>query len=134
MLPRHACCVLSRLCCNGHSLGISSYLSRIGKIENLSCSACGHPSHNISHFILHCPATDSLRRSLFGDCLSTTSGPGPGEPGFWGCMVFHHAPFPRQGTDNQQQQNNGQLQEHEIKTKPVFLNLIALGLHGMENR
>ena len=70
VLPRHARCVLSRLRCNGHSLLISSYLSRIGRIENLSCSACGHSSQDISHLILHCPATDSLRRSLFGDSLS----------------------------------------------------------------
>ena len=53
-----------------HSLLLGSYLSRIGRIENSSCSACGHPSQNISHLILHCPATDSLRRSLFGDSLS----------------------------------------------------------------
>ena len=70
MLPRHARCVLSRLRCNGHSLLLGSYLSRIGRIENPSCSACGHPSQDISHLILHCPATDSLRRSLFGDSLS----------------------------------------------------------------
>ena len=70
VLPRHARCVLSRLRCNGHSLLLGSYLSRIGRIENSSCSACGHPSQDISHFILHCPATDSLRRSLFGDFLS----------------------------------------------------------------
>ena len=70
VLPRHARCVLSRLRCNGHSLLLSSYLSRIGRIENSSCSACGHPSQDISHLILHCPATDSLRRSLFGDSLS----------------------------------------------------------------
>ena len=70
VLPRHARCVLSRLSCNGHSLILGSYLSRIGRIENLSCSACGHSSQDISHLILHCPATDSLRRSLFGDCLS----------------------------------------------------------------
>ena len=38
---RHARCVLSRLRCNGHSLLLSSYLSRIGRIENSSCSACG---------------------------------------------------------------------------------------------
>ena len=44
VLPRHARCVLSRLCCNGHSLLLSSYLSRIGRNENLSCSVCGHPS------------------------------------------------------------------------------------------
>ena len=70
VLPHHACCVLSRLRCNGHSLLLGSCLSRIGRIENPSCSACGHPSQDISHLILHCPATDSLRHSLFGDSLS----------------------------------------------------------------
>ena len=70
VLPRHARCVLSRLRCNGHSLLLGSYLTRIGRTENPSCSACGHPSQDISHLILHCPATDSLRRSLFGDSLS----------------------------------------------------------------
>ena len=30
VLPRHARCVLSRLHCNGHSLRLGSYLSRIG--------------------------------------------------------------------------------------------------------
>ena len=70
VLPRHARCVLSRLRCNEHSLLLGSYLSRIGRIENLSCSACGHSSQDTSHLILHCPATDSLRRSLFGDSLS----------------------------------------------------------------
>ena len=70
VLSRHARCVLSRLRCNGHSLLLGSHLSRIGRIENPSCSACGHPSQDTSHLILHCPATDSLRRSLFGDSLS----------------------------------------------------------------
>ena len=70
VLPRHARCVLSRLRYNGYSLLLDSYLSRIGRIENPSCSACGHSSQDTSHLILHCPATDSLRRSLFGDCLS----------------------------------------------------------------
>ena len=70
VLLRHARCVLSRLRCNGHSLLLGSYLSRIGRIENRSCSACGHSPQDISHLILHCPATDSLRRSLFGDSLS----------------------------------------------------------------
>ena len=66
----HARCVLSRLRCNGHSLLLSSYLSRIGRIENPSCSACGHPSQVTSHLILHCPATDCLRRSPFSNFLS----------------------------------------------------------------
>ena len=64
VLPRHAHCVLSRFRCNGHSLLLGSYFSRIGRIENPSCSACGHSSQDISHSAL------SLRRSLFGDSLS----------------------------------------------------------------
>ena len=70
VLPRHVRCDFSCLRCNGHSLLLSSYLCRIGRIENPSCSACGHSSQDTSHLILHCPATDSLRRSLFGDSLS----------------------------------------------------------------
>ena len=70
MSPRHARCVLPRVRCNGHSLLLGSYLSRIGRTENPSCSACGHSSQDTSHLILHCPATDSLRRSLFDDSLS----------------------------------------------------------------
>ena len=70
VLPRRARCVLSRLRCNEHSLLLGSYLSRIGRIENPSCSASGHSSEDTSRLILHCPATDSLRRSLFGDSLS----------------------------------------------------------------
>ena len=70
VLPRHARCVLSRLCCKGQSLLLSSYLFMIGRIEKPYCSACGYPSQDTSHLILHCPATDSLRRSLFGDSLS----------------------------------------------------------------
>ena len=66
----YARCVLSRLRCIGLSLLLSCYLSRIGRIENPCCSTCGHSSQDISHLILHCPATDSLRRSLFGDSLS----------------------------------------------------------------
>ena len=67
---RQAYCVFSRLLCNGHSLLLSSYLSRIGRIENSSCSARGYSPQETSHFILHYPATDYLRRSLIGDSLS----------------------------------------------------------------
>ena len=69
MLSRHPRCILSRLCCNQHSMLLNSYLSRICTIQNPSCSACGHPIQNTSHLILHCPATDSLSRLLFGDCV-----------------------------------------------------------------
>ena len=70
VLPRHACCILSRLRCKGYSFLFNSYLYSIGKIENPWCSAGGHPPQCTSHLILHCPATDSLRSSLFGDSFS----------------------------------------------------------------
>ena len=73
VLPRHALCVLSRLRCNGHSLLLSSYLSRIGTIENPSCSACGHSSQDTSYLILHYPATDSAPLVLWQ--LSVSVGP-----------------------------------------------------------
>ena len=106
VLPRHARCVLSRFRCNGHSLLLGSYLSRIGRIENSSCSACGHSSQDISHLILHCPATDSLRRSLFGDPLSLYdlwSRPW-GVARLLGLHGLPPCPIPRKGSGNQQQQ------------------------------
>ena len=69
MLPRHSRTAFSRHRYNGHSLPLSSYLTRIGRIENPSCSACGHPSQGIFHLIIHCPAKNSLRRLPFGDSL-----------------------------------------------------------------
>ena len=99
MLPRHARCVFSRLCCNGHSLLLSSYRSWIGRIENPSCSSCGHLSQDTFYLILHC-SLPTLRaaRSLATLYLFTTSGPNLGElPGFKGFMVFGHAPIPRKG-------------------------------------
>ena len=103
VLPRHACCVLSRLCCNGHSLLLSSYLSRIGRIENPSWSVAVIRSRTLLISFCTVPATDSLRRLLFGDSLSPDSCPGRGEfPGFWGSMVFCHAFIPRKesGSNN----------------------------------
>ena len=71
VLSRHARCVLSDLCCNEYRLHFNFYLSRIGRIENPLCSACGHPIQDTSHRIRHCPAIyRSLCRSLFGDSLS----------------------------------------------------------------
>ena len=69
VLPCHACCVLFPLRFNGHSLLLNSYLSRIGRIENPSCSTCRHSSQDTTHLILHCPAMDSLATL----CPSTTS-------------------------------------------------------------
>ena len=70
VLPRHVRGVLYRLRCNGHCLHLSSYLSRIGRIESPSCSASGYSSQDASRLILHCLATVSLRSSLFGNSLS----------------------------------------------------------------
>ena len=102
VLPRHGCCVLSRLCCNGHSLLLSSYPSRIGKIKNPSCSACGHSSQDTSHLILHCPATDSLRRSLFGDSLSLVQTLGVTR--LLGIHGLPPCPHPSEGVGEQQKQ------------------------------
>ena len=66
----HTCSVLSCLCCHTHSLLLSSYLPRIGKIGKPSCSACKHMSQDTSHLNLHCAATYSLYCSLFGNYLS----------------------------------------------------------------
>ena len=95
VLPRQALCIFSRLRCNGHSLLLSSYLSRSGRIENPSCSTSRHPSQYTSHLILTVqPWTISAADSLATTCLSTTFGPDPGElPGFWYSMVFRHTPF-----------------------------------------
>ena len=103
VLLRHARCVLPRLRCNGHSLLLRSYLSRIGKVENSYCSACGHSSQDTSDLILHSPVMDTLRRSLFGDSLSRD----PGElPSFWGSMVFRNASIRRQGRVVNNNNNN----------------------------
>ena len=69
VLPSRARCALSHLRCGRCGLLLGSCLSRIGRIENPSCSACGHSSQDTPHLILHCPATNSLCCSLFGNCL-----------------------------------------------------------------
>ena len=105
VVPRHARCVFSRLRCNGHSLLLGSYLSRIGRTENPSCSACGQSSQDTSHLILHCPATDCLRRSLFGDSLSLYdlwSRPW-GVARLLGLHGVPPCPIPRKGSGKQQQ-------------------------------
>ena len=75
VLPRHARCVLSRLRCNGHSLDIGCYLSRIGRTENPSCSACGHL---LSHFALS--SYGFFGCSLFGSLRPRESCPASGTP------------------------------------------------------
>ena len=64
------CCELSRLRCHGHSVLLSSYLHRISRKENSASSACGHPPQDLNHLILDCPASEPLRKSIFGSSLS----------------------------------------------------------------
>ena len=98
VLPRHARCVLSHLRCNGYSHLLSSYLSRIGRMENPSCCTYGHPFQD--PLVSLC--TVQLRtlyaaHSLATICLSTTSCPSPRNfPGFWGSMV-PPCPHPSKG-------------------------------------
>ena len=63
-------CELSRLRCHGHSLLLSSYLHRISRKENSACNACGHPLQDLNHLFLDCPASEPLRKSIFGSSLS----------------------------------------------------------------
>ena len=70
LYTHHFHCVLFRFHCNEHSLLLSSYLFRIGRIKNPSCCACSHSFQNASYLILHCPAMNFLRCLLFGDSWS----------------------------------------------------------------
>ena len=98
VLPCHAYCVFARLCCHGHRLLLSSYFTRIGRIDNPLCNACCHLSPDTSHLILHCVTVDSLRCAL---CFSVITGPSPGELFvFWDSMVFRHAFIFRKGSGN----------------------------------
>ena len=71
--------VFSRLRCNGHSLLLGSYLSRIGRIENPSCSPCEHsPRTSLISFctvqLRTLCATHSLATlclSILGSCLAS---------------------------------------------------------------
>ena len=46
------------------------YLHRISRKENSDCSACGHPLQDLNHLLLDCPASEHLRKSIFGSSLS----------------------------------------------------------------
>ena len=70
LLSRPIRCKLSRLRCHGHRLLLSSYLHRISRKENSACSSCGHPLQDLNHILLDCPASEPLRKSIFGSSLS----------------------------------------------------------------
>ena len=106
MLPHQAHRVLSRLRCNGHSLLLSSYFYRIGRIENPSCQRTPVPEHLPFHSAQSSYGLFAPFRSLATLYLSTTSIPGPEELlGFWGSMLFCHAPIPRKVSGNNNNSN-----------------------------
>ena len=70
LLSRPGRCELSRLRCHDHSLLLSSYFHRISRKENSGCSACGHSPQDLNHLLLDCPASEPLRKSIFGSSLS----------------------------------------------------------------
>ena len=85
MLLRHARCVLSRLRYIGHSLLLSFSLS-LGLAESRILHAAPVDTRPRTPLISFCTVqqrTLCAAHSLATHCLSTTSGPGPGElPGF----------------------------------------------------
>ena len=97
MLPCHARCVLSRLRCNGYSLLLGSYLSRMAELRILPAAPVDtRPRTYLISFCTVQLRTLCTAHSLATLCLSTTSEPDTGElPGFWGSMVFRHAPIPQ---------------------------------------
>ena len=79
VLPHHACCVLSRLCCNKHSLLLSSSLQNWQNRESfLQRLRTFIPGHLSSHFALSSYERFCAGCSLVILCLFTSSGPGPG--------------------------------------------------------
>ena len=88
--PKH---VLSRLRCNGHSLLLGSYLSRIGESGNLDAApADTRPRTPLISLCAVQLRTFCVAHSLATLCLSATSGLDPGKlPGLWGCIVSRHA-------------------------------------------
>ena len=119
-LPSHARCVLSRLRGNGYSPLLSSYLSRIGRIENSFCSACGHSPQDTTYLILHCPATDSWRRSLFGDSLVHTLGSCPASE----VSCLPPCPHPSEGVGQTTTAFQTILEHHVTQKKALLINYV----------
>ena len=104
VLPRHARWVLSsslqRTQPSFRFLSLLDWQNRESFLQRLWTLVPGHISFCTAQLRTLCAAN-----FLATLCLCTTSGPDPGElPGFWGSMVFRHAPSPRKGSGNQQQQ------------------------------
>ena len=112
VLPRHARRVLSRLRCNGHSLLTSLGLAKLRILRAAPVDT--RPRTPLISFCTVQLRTLCVAYSLATLCFSTTSGPDLGElPGFWGSMVFCHAPIPRKGSGNQQQRQHQGAQDSQ---------------------
>ena len=100
LLSRSIRSELSRLCCHGHNLLLSSYLHRISRKENSDCSVCGHPIQDLNHLLLDCPASETLPNlSLAPLSLFSIYGPDLWVwPDCWVSAEFLRAPIPRKGS------------------------------------
>jgi len=74
-LPRLIRCELSRLRCHGHSLLLTSYLCRLKRKNNSSCSACRHPLQNLTIFSWIVPHLSLSGASSLALLPFLTSGP-----------------------------------------------------------
>ena len=119
VLLRHAHYVLSRLRCNGHSLLSSSIFLGLAESRILHATpAVIHPRTPLIIFCIVQLRTHCSARSLATLCLSTTSGPDPGQLlGFWASMVF-----PRKGSSSNN--NNSWRQTNLTKEKPAKIQAI----------
>jgi len=74
-LPRLTRFVMSRHCCHGHSLLLSSYLCKIKRKENSSCSACAHHLQTLTHLSglsrIRASPTRHLRNHFFQSLIQT---------------------------------------------------------------
>ena len=106
VLPRHSRCVLFRLRYNGHNF-VKLLCLRWAELRILLAThedtCLGTPLISFCTVELRTLCAAHFLATL---CLSTTSGPDPGElPGFWGSMVFRHAPIPRKGSGKNSNNN-----------------------------
>jgi len=99
LLPCLVRCGLSRLRFHSHHLLLSSYTPMQDKKENSSCSACEHRLLDLTHLLLHCPASEPLRRAIFSTAtiFDLWSRPWGLPDSSWVSMEFLHAPIPRKG-------------------------------------
>jgi len=76
-----------------------SYLCRIKRKENSSCSACGHHLQGLTHLLLDFSAFEPRRRAIFGTSSILDLGPRPWDvTRLLVSAEFFHAPTSRKGS------------------------------------